>query len=40
MISSKEVPMTPINEEKAKPDIDLSMRYHKTGFARARVRET
>lgn len=34
------VPATPTTADKMKPGFDLSIRYHRTGFASASVRET
>lgn len=33
------VPIMPTNDERAKPGLERSMRYHKTGLTRAKVRE-
>lgn len=38
--NNAKVPTIPITAEKMNPDLDLSIKYHSTGFTRARVKET
>ena len=41
LISSRAImPVMPIRLDRTKPDLDRSMRYHRKGLTRARVRET
>jgi len=40
MPSNAKVPAMPTSEDSRNPGFDLSTKYHNTGFARARVKET
>ena len=40
MLRTASIPVKPTTVENTKPDLERSTRYHRTGLARERVRET